>query len=78
MTTEEKAKEIAKRFGKETKIFAFAAAISMGNWKDEKLKKLKSLADNMYYHMQNLSTDLTPLRKAMEDYHNFIIHEYHD
>jgi hypothetical protein len=73
---EEKAKEIARGFGKETAIFAFSAAISMAQWKNEKIEKLKSLADEMYFRMQTLSTDLRPLRKAMEDYHNFIIHEY--
>ena len=78
MTTEEKAKEIARRFGKETKIFAFSAAMSMGYWKDEKLKKMKSLADEMYFRMQTLSTDLNPLHKAMQEYHNFIINEYDD
>ncbi len=46
--------------------------------RDKKLAKMKKLADNMYNGMQNLSTDLSQLRKAMEEYHNFIIHEYNE
>lgn len=46
--------------------------------RDKKLAKMKRLADNMYNGMQNLSTDLSQLRKAMEEYHNFIIHEYNE
>lgn len=76
MKDEEKAKEIASGYGKETAIFAFSAAISMARWKNEKLDKLKRLSDEMYFRMQTLSTDLRLLRKAMEDYHNFIINEY--
>lgn len=76
MKDEERAKEIARRYGKETAIFAFSAAMSMANWKNEKLEKMRRLADEMYFRMQTLSTDLRPLRKAMEDYHNFIINEY--
>ena len=76
MKDEEKAKEIARGYGKETAIFAFSAAMSMATWKNEKLDKMRRLADEMYFRMQTLSTDLRPLRKAMDDYHNFIIHEY--
>lgn len=78
MKDEERAKEIARGYGKETAIFAFSAAMSMANWKNEKLEKMKRLADEMYFRMQTLSTDLRPLRKAMEDYHNFIINEYNE
>ena len=78
MKDEEKAKEIARGYGKETAIFAFSAAISMAQWKNEKLDKLKRLADEMYFRMQTLSTDLRPLRKAMKDYQNFIINEYYE
>ena len=76
MKDEEKAKEIARGYGKEAAIFAFSAAISMAQWKNMKLDKMRRLADEMYFRMQTLSTDLRPLRKAMEDYHDFIIHEY--
>lgn len=78
MRDEEKAKKIAKGYGKETAIFAFSAAISMAQWKNKKLDKMRRLADEMYFRMQTLSTDLRPLRKAMEDYHNFIINEYYE
>ena len=44
---------------------------------EEKLLKLKKLADAMYYAAQHLTTDASRLRKAMEDYHQFIINEYH-
>lgn len=40
-----------------------------------KLKKIKKLADAMYYSAFNLTTDASLLRKAMEEYHQFIIHE---
>lgn len=42
----------------------------------EKLEKIKRLADDMYYKMAYLTSDTRPIRKAMEDYHSFIIHEY--
>lgn len=42
----------------------------------EKLKKIKKLADAMYTKMQNLTTDTSGIRKAMEEYHQFIINEY--
>ena len=41
----------------------------------EKLKKIKKLADAMYYNAQYLTTDASRLRKAMDEYHKFIIHE---
>lgn len=44
---------------------------------EEKLEKIKKLADAMYYAAQHLTTDASRLHKAMEDYHQFIIHEYH-
>jgi len=43
----------------------------------EKLIKIKSLADKMYYAAFNLTTDASLLRKAMDEYHQFIINEYH-
>jgi len=43
----------------------------------EKLKEIKKLADAMYYAAFNLTTDASLLRKAMDDYHQFIINEYH-
>lgn len=44
----------------------------------EKLEKIKSLADKMYTSMQNLTSDTTPIRKAMDEYKRFIVHEYHN
>lgn len=41
----------------------------------EKLEKLKKLADVMYYAAQQLTTDASRLHKAMDEYHEFIIHE---
>lgn len=43
----------------------------------EKLEKLKKLADTMYYAAQYLTTDASKLHKAMDEYHQFIINEYH-
>lgn len=43
----------------------------------EKLKKIKELADAMYTKMQNLTTDTSGIRKAMEEYHQFVINEYY-
>lgn len=43
----------------------------------DKLEKLKKLADAMYYAAQQLTTDTSGLRKAMDKYHKFIINEYH-
>ena len=40
-----------------------------------KLQKLKKLADAMYYAAQYLTTDASHLRKAMDEYHQFIINE---
>ena len=45
---------------------------------EPKQKKLVKLADVMYYAAQQMSTDASRLRKAMEEYHQFIIHEYYD
>lgn len=42
---------------------------------DPKLSKLKRLADAMYTAAQLLTTDASRLRKAMEEYHQFIINE---
>jgi hypothetical protein len=43
----------------------------------EKLLKLRKLADAMYYAAQYLTTDASKLHKAMDEYHQFIINEYH-
>ena len=43
----------------------------------EKLEKLKKLADAMYYAAQHLTTDASRLHKAIDEYHKFIINEYH-
>lgn len=40
-----------------------------------KQNKLKGLADTMYHAAQNLSTDASKLKKAMEDYRQFVINE---
>lgn len=42
----------------------------------EKLDRMKKLADAMYTTAQYLTTDASGLRKAMEEYHKFIIYEY--
>ena len=42
----------------------------------EKLDRMKKLADGMYYAAQYLTTDASGIRKAMEEYHKFIIYEY--
>lgn len=42
----------------------------------EKLEKIKRLADAMYNKMAYLTSDTRPIRQAMDDYHNFIVHEY--
>ena len=44
---------------------------------NEKLLKLRKLADAMYYAAQQLTTDASRLHKAMEDYHRFVTNEYH-
>lgn len=46
---------------------------------EEKLEKIKKLADDMYYAAANLGTTVGSgeyLSKTMEEYHKFIIHEY--
>jgi len=40
---------------------------------EPKQQKLKKLADAMYHAAQHLTTDASHLRKAMEEYHQFII-----
>ena len=45
---------------------------------EPKQKKLVKLADAMYYAAQQMTTDASRLHKAMEEYHQFIIHEYYD
>lgn len=42
-----------------------------------KVEKIKKLADAMYDRMQNLTTDTSGIRKAMDEYHQFIINEYY-
>ena len=42
---------------------------------EEKLDKIKKLADAMYYSMQNLTTDTTKIREAMNNYRRFVIYE---
>lgn len=42
---------------------------------EPKLQKLKKLADAMYTAAQYLTTDASHLRKAMEEYHQFVINE---
>ena len=41
----------------------------------EKLTKLKQLADAMYEAALNMSTDASRLKKAMRDYRQFVISE---
>ena len=43
----------------------------------EKLEKIKELADAMYSAAQYLTTDASRLHKAMEEYHQFMIHQYY-
>ena len=43
----------------------------------EKLEKIKTLADKMYSRMAYLTSDTRPIRQAMDEYHQFIINEYH-
>jgi len=40
---------------------------------EPKQQKLKKLADGMHHAAQYLTTDASHLRKAMEEYHQFII-----
>ena len=42
----------------------------------DKLKKIKKLADAIYYAAFNLTTDASRLKKAMDEYRQFIIQEY--
>jgi hypothetical protein len=82
-----KAQEIAQRFvSKRTndlpanKILTHnieTACIEMANWKDALIEEFKHHADNMYTEMMNLSTDASGIRKAMEDYKNFLFTEYY-
>jgi hypothetical protein len=43
----------------------------------EKLEKIKRLADAMYNAAFNITTDASHLKKAMYDYHQFVIQELH-
>lgn len=40
---------------------------------EPKQQKLKKLADGMYHAAQYLTTDASHLRKAMDEYHQFVI-----
>lgn len=42
---------------------------------EEKLTKLRQLADAMYAAALNMSTDASRLHKAMQDYRRFVIYE---
>lgn len=42
---------------------------------EPKYQKLKKLADAMYTAAQYMTTDASRLRKAMEEYHQFVINE---
>lgn len=44
---------------------------------ENKLLKLRKLADAMYYAANYLTTDASRMHKAMEEYYQFIINEYH-
>jgi hypothetical protein len=44
----------------------------------DKLAKIKKLADAMYYAAQYLTTDASRLHKAMDEYRQFIIHEWRE
>ena len=52
--------------------------MDMAEYKDELIQKFKHHADAMYSAMQNLSTDASQVRKAMEDYHSFLFKEYYN
>ena len=88
MTNEKKALEIAEScISKRTRnhpanqlemIIIRDACLQMAQWKDELINKFKHHADEMYYAVKNLSTDSSQVRKAMEDYHNFLFKEYYD
>ena len=41
----------------------------------EKLTKIRQLADAMYEAALNMSTDASRLKKAMQDYRQFVINE---
>jgi hypothetical protein len=43
----------------------------------EKLEKIKVLADAMYNAASNITTDASHLKKAMYEYHQFVIQELH-
>lgn len=45
---------------------------------EEKLEKIKKLADAMYFAAQTLTVDASRMRKPVEDYHQFVTHELFD
>ncbi|MBP5722167.1 MAG: hypothetical protein J6X18_01095 [Bacteroidales bacterium] len=84
MTNEKKVKEIASRNIPNDDYDTAASyehcklmLMEMAEYKDELIQKFKHHADEMYSAMQNLSTDTSPIRKAMEDYRNFLFTEYY-
>ena len=44
---------------------------------EEKLEKIKALADKMYSRMAYLTSDTRAIRQAMDEYHQFVVNEYH-
>lgn len=81
MDNDKKAKELAgyKEFGNWGTLDskAYQAAMLMAEWKDALIEEFKHHADNMYTEMKNLSTDASRIRKAMEDYKNFLFTKYY-
>ncbi len=45
---------------------------------EEKLEKIKKLADAMYFAAQTLTVDASRMRKPVEDYHQFVTHDLYD
>lgn len=85
MTRKEEIEKVAEEYYNEVKYlsdlsaFPIAAFKAGAEWADgsmiEKCAKLKQLADAMYYSMQNLTTDTTRIREAMNNYRQFVIYE---
>lgn len=85
MTRKEEIEKAAEDYYNEVKYlsdlsaFPIAAFKAGAEWADgsmtEKLTKLRHLADAMYYSMQNLTTDTTKIREAMNNYRQFVIYE---
>ena len=48
----------------------------MGNLSlEDKYKELKKLAYNMYIAAKYINTDASELKKAMNEYHHFVVYE---